>query len=123
MSALPTSDVLLLGPGPSPVSRGRTGRGRDLAAGPRTRREGPARRSGGSSWGAGERRSGKTLRQGTARGLTQIDPRTTLFGVKPAVPAACLAVLLTAGCLLSVSHVEDERLPASWREEIGRAHV
>ena len=31
---------------------------------------------------------------------------------------ACLAVLLTAGCLLSVSHVDDERLPAPWREAL-----
>jgi hypothetical protein len=47
-----------------------------------------------------------------------IDPRKKLHGVKPAVPAACLAVLLTAGCLLSVSHVDDERLPAPWREAL-----
>jgi hypothetical protein len=38
-------------------------------------------------------------------------------GVKPALVAACLATLATTGCLV-VSHVDDERLPAQWREAL-----
>ena len=35
--------------------------------------------------------------------------------MKRAAAVGCLAALLTAGCLLSVSHVEEDQLPAEWR--------